>query len=193
MASTKPKIAPAIADLAVDIESLTPHPRNARRGDVGAIAESLRRFGQVRPIVVQKSTRHVVAGNHVREAALTLGWERIAAVVATMSDAEALAYLLADNRTSDRASYDDDVLASILKDVAAKGDLEGTGFDGEDVDDLLRSLGELGGPLPERGDAETSTLNEVWGVIIECASEEEQVELLTRFNAERLRVRALMG
>ena len=67
------QIAPAIRSLAVPVADLTPHPRNARQGDVGAISESLRRFGQVLPIVVQDATGYVVAGNHLLAAAKALG------------------------------------------------------------------------------------------------------------------------
>lgn len=47
----------------VPVTSVTPHPRNVRHGDVGAITQSLAEFGQYRPIVVQRSTGHVLAGN----------------------------------------------------------------------------------------------------------------------------------
>lgn len=51
-----PTIAPQLLGLAVPIGSVTLHPRNPRRGDVAAVTESLRRFGQKKPIVVQAST-----------------------------------------------------------------------------------------------------------------------------------------
>jgi hypothetical protein len=48
-------IAPELAALVVPIASLTLHPKNPRRGNLEAITASLRRFGQLRPVVVQRS------------------------------------------------------------------------------------------------------------------------------------------
>src|SRR5712691_1615044 len=94
------RIAPQLRALAVPIDSVSLHPRNPRRGDVAAVKASLERFGQRKPIVVQASTRHVVAGNNLLQAARDLGWSEVAANVQLMDDQDAAAYLLADNRTS---------------------------------------------------------------------------------------------
>src|SRR5207245_3717781 len=107
-------IAPQLQGLAVPIDSIELHPRNPRKGDVPAVTESLRRFGQRKPIVVQAGTRYVVAGNHLLMAARALRWTDIAANVQAMDDAEATAFMLADNRTSDLGGYDDALLAAIL-------------------------------------------------------------------------------
>lgn len=126
--------------LAVPIDSVQVHPRNPRQGDVGAVAESLTRFGQKKPIVVQASTGFVVAGNHLLMAARQLGWTKIAANVADMDDREAMGYLLADNRTSDLGTYDQDILKAILIEEARAGNLAATGYDGDDVDAMVLDL-----------------------------------------------------
>lgn len=142
MTKTRPlRIAPALLPLAVPIESVELNPRNPRQGDLGAITESLRRFGQQKPIVVQKSTRHVVAGNHMLRAALSLGWKEIAANVVDLDAREAQAFMIADNRTADLGSYDEGVLTELLKELAVDDSLEGTGYDGDDVDEMLAKLG----------------------------------------------------
>jgi ParB-like chromosome segregation protein Spo0J len=122
----------------IGIDTVEPHPDNARVGDVEALAESLTRFGQVKPILVQKSTGFVVAGNHTREAAKSLGWEEIQAVLLEMDDETAKAYLLADNRLSDRAKYDTAKLYDSLESLL---DLDGTGFDLDYVESLGDALG----------------------------------------------------
>lgn len=122
----------------IGIDTVQPHPDNARVGDVSAIAESLERFGQVKPILIQKDTGFVVAGNHTREAAKSLGWEEIAAVLLDMDDETAKAYLLADNRLSDRAKYDQSKLYESLEGLL---DLDGTGFDLDYVETLGDALG----------------------------------------------------
>jgi len=105
-------IAPQLRALVVPLDSVTLHPRNPRQGDVAAVAASLRRFGQLKTVVVQASTRYVVAGNHLVRAARSLGWTEIAANVEELDDAEATAFMLADNRTSDLGGYDDALLAA---------------------------------------------------------------------------------
>lgn len=130
-----------MSDLTVEklpIESVIPHPDNPRVGDVEALAESLKRFGQVKPIVVQASTRHVIAGNHTRMAGQSLGWTEIAAVVLDVDDETAVAYLLADNRLSDRAKYDETKLYELLE---AQLDLDGTGYDLDYVESLADAIG----------------------------------------------------
>lgn len=105
-----------------------------------AIAASLGRFGQLRPILVQESTGRIVAGNHTYQAAQLLGADDIAAVFVNLDDDDARDYLAADNRTSDLASYDDAALAQLLMDTADAGRLEGTGYDAAYVDSLVARL-----------------------------------------------------
>jgi site-specific DNA-methyltransferase (adenine-specific) len=136
-----PRIAPALQPLAVPIESIEPHPRNSRIGDVEAVAASLRRFGQQKPVVVQASTGFVIAGNHVLRAAQALGWTEIAANVVELDDANAVGFMLADNRTADLGVYDDALLAAILAEQAAADNLAATGYDADDVAALLRAAG----------------------------------------------------
>jgi ParB-like chromosome segregation protein Spo0J len=148
---TKPKveeypyIAEALRPLAVPIDSVQPYPGNPRQGDVGAIVTSLRRFGQQKPLVVQDATGYIVAGNHVWKAGRDLGWTHIAVNRSDLSDWEARSFLIADNRMSDLGTYDEAIMAAILKEIAEANDLLGTGFDGDDVDDLLKKVEEDSG------------------------------------------------
>lgn len=123
----------------VQIDSVEPHPDNARKGDVNAIARSLERFGQVPgSVAVQRSTNLIVKGNHTWKAAKQLGWEYIDVIVLDMDDATARAYLIADNAVSDRATYDEGKLLGLLGKSLAN--LEGTGFTEEDFEMLSEEL-----------------------------------------------------
>jgi len=128
-----------IEHLIVDIDLVQPHEKNVRQGDIGAISESLKAHGQYRPIVVDRRTNRILAGNHTWRAAKALGWKEISAgYVETQDDDEALRILLADNRTTDLASYDESGLAELLKQLVASDEgLEGTLFNNEDLDQLL--------------------------------------------------------
>lgn len=110
-------IAPGLLPLAVPVSQLVLDPRNARKHDernLDAIKDSLARFGQRLPLVVQKQGMVVRAGNGRLRAALALGWDSIAAVVVDESDAEAAAFALADNRTAELAEWDWQQLAETL-------------------------------------------------------------------------------
>ena len=48
----------------VPIDSIQPHPRNARQGDIGAIVESIKANQFYGACVVQRSTRYILVGNH---------------------------------------------------------------------------------------------------------------------------------
>ena len=109
-----------LESLLVPVGDLSEHPKNPRRGDVAKIAESLKTFGQVRPIVATKGGV-VVAGNHTLKAAISIGWDKIAAVKVDLAEEEALAYLVADNRVADAGGYDNDVLGDVLAELQRDG------------------------------------------------------------------------
>lgn len=124
--------------VAININTLKPHPRNVRQGDIGAIATSLQTFGQYKPIIYQASTGHIIAGNHTWKAAKQLGWTHIEAKPFDCNDDTALRILIADNRATDLATYDENGLLDILKELAdTDKKLDGTLFDEQDLQQLL--------------------------------------------------------
>lgn len=123
----------------VPVGELKGYDKNPRKGNIQAIAQSLEINKQYRPIVVQKSTKKILAGNHTWKAAKSLGWEEIAVVFVDVNDEEAKRIVLADNRTNDLADYDGQILAELLRDL---GTSEGTGYSASDMDALLKSLDE---------------------------------------------------
>ena len=123
----------------VAIDLIQPHPSNPRIGDVATIADSLKVNGQYSPIVVWNDT--IIAGTHTWKAAKSLGWKEVAITRYEGSERDALKILLADNRTADKATYDNEILLEVLGKVRT---LEGTGFDADDVGDL-----EKGGSGPD--------------------------------------------
>lgn len=117
------KIDPALTSLAVDIDTLVALEGNPRKGDVDAIMASYDEFGQVKPIVIRPNddgTATVIAGNHQTEAARRLGWTHIAAVPMNTDDKRALAFALAENRTTELGHTDPvllhDAVISVLDD-----------------------------------------------------------------------------
>lgn len=144
----------ALRPFLVDVDTLSTHPNNPRRGNLHAIAASLDAFGQVHPIVVKDGI--IVAGNHRYMAAVQLlGWNRIAAVDAThLTEEELERFLIGDNRTGDLGGYDDELLSDILKRLSNEARLYGTGYDVDEVDDYLASLNKM--EEAERQDTDAS-------------------------------------
>lgn len=139
---TAPQLTPVRRKLA----ELKHYPGNARRGDVEAIRHSLRTLGQFRPLAVQASTDYVITGNHTMDGMIAEGWEEADVIVLDVDDDTARKIVLADNRTSDLGGYDERALLTLLREVGE--DLEGTGYDTDDFDDLLASIQEADADSP---------------------------------------------
>jgi hypothetical protein len=110
----------SIQHLLVDLSTLVPLEGNPRSGNVDAIIASYREFGQMKPIVVRPNgdgTSTVIAGNHQMQAAKRLGWTHIAAVEMDTDVSTAVAFALADNRTTELGSSDNVKVLSLLEDV----------------------------------------------------------------------------
>lgn len=108
----------------IAMSQLKKDPDNARThnsNNIKAIAKSLERFGQRKPIVVWQG--FVIAGNGTLEAAESLGWTSIevAEVPSDWTHEEARAYALADNRSGELASWEPTMLANQLLELDAVG------------------------------------------------------------------------
>lgn len=136
-------IAAPLRPFAVATNTLIPDPANARKHskrNLEAIAASLKRFGQRLPLVVQKQGMVVRAGSGRLLAATTLlGWTHIAAIVVDETEAEAVAFALADNRTAELAEWDDETLARLLASLPTELQ-EAAGFSESEAARAMRSL-----------------------------------------------------
>lgn len=124
------------------VDDLQVFAGNPRRGAVEAIAGSLAKHGQYRPIVVNAGTHtgrrnEVLAGNHTLLAARQLGWGHIDAAIIDVDDDTARSIVAADNRLADLGDYDDTALYELLSSVE---DLEGTGYTNSDLEALGLAL-----------------------------------------------------
>jgi DNA modification methylase len=124
----------------VSIDAVVISGRNPRRGDVEAIKQSLAVNQQYAPVIVDRRTSEVLVGNHRVLAARELGWDEIAVCFVDVDEAHARRIMLADNRTSDLAGYDDQALVALLLEVG--DDLAGTAFGRDDLDALLDAVSD---------------------------------------------------
>ena len=157
----------------VELSDLIPFPGNPRVGDLGAIKESLVRFGQYRSIVVwaTEGKQFIVAGNHTRLAMLELSqmdpvtYEQTYASLVGGSEHlrsfsgkvrvefgefeswdEARRVNAADNRLAERGGYDESLLLPMLESFA--GDWAGSGWGPEDLARLRADFEPSGEPPP---------------------------------------------
>ena len=121
----------------VDPNTLELHPENPRQGDIGAIVTSIEQNGWYGTLIAQKKSRRVLAGNHRLQAALALDMKEVPVYWVDVDDTEAQRILLADNRVSDLATWDDSILVGLLEGLANDGELLGSGYAGADLDALL--------------------------------------------------------
>ncbi len=126
--------------LLVPITDLIPHPDNPRNGDQDKITASIRDNGLYRPAYVQRSTGHILAGNHTTAGVLALGGDRMAAIYLDVDDTEARKILLVDNRAADLGRYDEGKLLQMLRELEESEQLEGTGYEADDVSALAEAM-----------------------------------------------------
>ena len=133
----------------VAIGSLKPAPRNARTHSdrqVRQIAESLREFGWMVPILVD-GDNEIIAGHGRLEAAKLLGQRRVPVIVRDdLTEAQRRAYLLADNRLAEAADWDKKLLALEIGELELTGfDLALTGFSTQELQALMPAEGGAAG------------------------------------------------
>ena len=133
----------------LDINEVNEHPQNVRihsKKNLDIIKHSLQEFGQTKPILVQKSTMYVIAGNGTLQAAKALGWTQIEAHLLDLTDDKANALAILDNKSTDESQWDEKGLTDLLKQLEETDVnlLNLTGFAPEDLDAMLKfQAGEL--------------------------------------------------
>lgn len=182
----------ALEPLMDDITKITPHPDNANNGDVDAISESILRNGYVMPIVAEKDTGRIVAGNHRYFALLGLGATQAPIIWVDMDDTGGKKYMLADNRTGQLAVTDNAQLLTLLDGIveAEGGDMAaliGTGYS-ENYVDMLRELNKMENePTPDMAQWPTLTFQvhprikaAFMKMTQECDVDRDRLELIMR-------------
>lgn len=133
------------------LDRLRPYERNARlhsAEQVAKIAASIAEFGFLNPILVDTADG-IIAGHGRMEAAQRLGLAEVPVIVLDhLSDAQRRAYIIADNRLAEDASWDRQLLAEELHDIEEDGlDVGLIGFSDEELAELMDGL--RSGPLDD--------------------------------------------
>jgi len=150
---------------------IIPYARNPRHNEkaVATVAASIAEFGWRQPIVVDEAM--VVLAGHTRlAAAQQLGLETAPVHIAKgLTEAQARAFRIMDNRSGENAEWDNDLLGLELGDLqAADFDLDLTGFTDEELNNLLNGLANSDGAqegedeVPETPEDPVSRPGDLW-------------------------------
>ena len=122
------------------LDSLVPYANNPRRNEkaIGPVAASIREYGFVNPIVVDKD--NVIICGHTRFlAAKRINLEQVPVIVADdLSERQIKAFRLADNRVAEIAVWDEERLHEELRELKDIFDMKRFGF--SDVEKLTADL-----------------------------------------------------
>ena len=124
-----------------DIETLIPYARNARthsEAQIAQIAASIKEFGFLSPIVISEDNT-ILCGHGRFYGAQKLGLKKVPCVMEShLTENQRRAYILADNKLSLNAGWDNDMLAVELSELQDNDfDLSVIGFDESELADLF--------------------------------------------------------
>ena len=159
--------------ISVPISSVCFDNQNARKHEersISSISSSLLQFGQQKPIVIDGDNK-VLAGNGTLQAAIGLHWTNIWAVKTELRGALAVAFAIADNRTAELSSWEEDVLWSQLDSLSDANEelFLSTGFTETEMERLQPEDEELGLPVEAENKKEPSVVypsEPEWGIPI---------------------------
>ncbi len=167
-------------------EELIPYEKNPRdnRLAIDDVVRSIEEYGFTNPILVNEE-KVILAGHTRREAAILAGMERVPYIVVDgLTEAQQRAYRLADNKLSELALWDEDLLKEELEDLLdADYDVSLTGFSDVDLTDLLKDEEDLEDIEPEEPKEKKTTLPMLrFGSNSVRITQDELIMLSNRYN-----------
>ena len=130
----------------VDVDRLIPYINNARThsaDQVSKLASAIKEFGFINPVITD-GENGILAGHGRVMAAKQLGIKQVPCISAAyLTEAQKKAYILADNRLSLDAGWDEDLLKIEIESLQTDGfDIGLTGFDEKELADLFATDNE---------------------------------------------------
>ena len=122
----------------IEIDKLIPYHNNPRKNQtIDAIASSINEYGFQQPIVVDKNM--VVIVGHTRLlGAKKLGLDKVPIQIADLTQAQAKAYRIADNKLNEGSEWDYTKLHNELAELLDDNyDITNLGFHPQELDDFL--------------------------------------------------------
>lgn len=164
-----PKMADHIEMKSVD--ELVPYNKNARMhsdAQVAQIAASIVEFGFTNPVLID-GEKGIIAGHGRLMAAKKLGLKKVPVVILDhLSEMQKKAYIIADNKLAENASWNEEILASELADLKENDfDLDLIGFEDQELEKIFSSLynkdeDQESEEIPESPENPISQSGDVW-------------------------------
>ena len=135
----------------VKLSEIFPYYDNPRDNTnaVEPTKESIKRFGYVKPILVDKAGV-IIAGHTRYVAAYQLGMEFVPVVYSDMDDEKVKKYRILDNKLAEKSSFDEDQLLEELRNMEVPTDMQAFFF--EDINQMLNfSLDSINQQAEEYG------------------------------------------
>ncbi|MCK4793829.1 MAG: site-specific DNA-methyltransferase [Desulfobacteraceae bacterium] len=157
----------------IEIETgkLIPYAKNSRthsEAQIAQVAASIREFGFTNPILIDEKNS-IIAGHGRVQAARLLELKKVPTITLSgLTDIQKQAYIIADNKLALNAGWDEELLSLELKELQEMDfDLELTGFDEDELDDLLNLGDEKTGKtdddaVPDAPEVPNSRLGDIW-------------------------------
>jgi len=149
----------------IDLDDIIEADSNPKDHDIGVIYQSIKRFGFNNPIMLNEATGKLLAGHgrlqtlkmmkdngepapdrinvekDLEDDRIEFWYVPVLKGVSIDNVAEAQAYLLADNRITELGGWQPmDLMESLTDIIEQTGNLEGTGYDLEDVETILGDM-----------------------------------------------------
>lgn len=165
----------------ISIQDIKPYENNAKKHDetqIKNVAESIKQFGFVQPIVLDKNNE-IVIGHCRYEASKLLGLEEVPCVrVDDLTDEQVKKLRIVDNKANE-SPWDFDLLEQ---------ELENLDMDDFDFDFLVESE-ELDNDVEQKDLSES--VSEIYEVVVECTDELQQEAVYTKLTSEGMKCRVL--
>lgn len=172
--------------LLVPIDELVPYANNARvhsKAQIAQLRASLREFGFVTPVLIDFDN-NIIAGHGRVEAARAEGMTEVPCVlVSNLTEAKRKAYILADNRLSETASWDPQLLKIEIDGLEAlRFDAGIAGFDAAAVEALQFGRPSMHEPEePKGGSPRPCLVPKPDGSVVEAEETEEYRQFVDKF------------
>ncbi len=154
------------------VDELIPYSKNARMHSdvqVAQIAASITEFGFTNPVLID-GKKGIIAGHARLMAAKKLGIKKVPVVILDhLSEIQKKAYIIADNKLAENASWNEEILATELADLKENDfDLDLIGFEDQELEKIFSSLydtdenQESENEIPEAEENPISELGDIW-------------------------------
>jgi DNA modification methylase len=131
------------------------NPRSHSRRQIRQIANSIKAFGFNVPVLIDQEMK-VIAGHGRLLACRELGWTEVPTIrLDHLSQAQARAFMIADNRLTETSCWDERLLAEQLKELSELDldfSLETTGFEMGEIDLRIEGLDSGADPQDDPAD-----------------------------------------